>query len=45
MPEWEVQYHNWLLNDSLEDTSERKEAFQAGWKWCHEIMQEKFRKL
>ena len=45
MPDWEVQYSNWLANDELDDTPERKEAFQTGWEWCYELMQEKLRKF
>jgi hypothetical protein len=31
-----IQYRNWLAAEQLEDTPERKEAFEAGWEWCKE---------
>jgi hypothetical protein len=35
-------YRNWLFEEQLEDTPERKKTFQAGWERCKEDFQTYF---
>lgn len=38
---WEINYQNWLANEQLTDTPDRKEAFQTGWEWAMDTVRER----
>jgi hypothetical protein len=40
----QTEYENWLVNDQLEDTKERREAFDAGWNYAWDLAQEKIKR-
>ena len=44
MRNFEQQYQNWLCNDDVEDTKERREAFEAGWEYAWDIAEEKIKR-
>lgn len=44
LPDWEIEYLNWLATENLSDTPDRREAFQTGYEWATLAIRERFLK-